>query len=617
MLQILRRGAAAAALAAAVLAAGCEPAAPAVEAPATLARPAPTPTASTRQPPAALTAAATPQASPAPAPLAADFGDAPDGAPAGYAGRRVVGRFPTRLDTRSSPRPGAHVLTPGPDRLGEGVTAEASAADASDPDGAPNLVNADGADDGVAALTLILDRAPAQAVLHVTVALDAAAPPGLRFLNVLIDADLDGRWRGSAEDGAEWVVRNLAVQAAPGASTAVQAPPFDLGGEGRLPDGAWMRVVLSRQRIQTQTWDGGGRWTHGEVEDYQLELPRSSTGGVAGAPLALVAAACPDRIELASGALLARASCRLVNLGGDGVTALRLVRASGGARLTPDRVSGVDLRAGAAREVSLVVVRGERDSEWRYRAGQRVQSRAEGGAVVLGVRPADRTVTIAARDPGPWFHVDRAADYFSIHDRAPVEGFAFADIRRLASGSAVLSAADLETLRGAWFGVESAAPSARGETFAAFLVDLAGEAPHGDDTLGFQVAFAVRATSDPADDWTPRMRDFDLYQDTDTWFELVYRPSLTPAWRLQKRTSADPQAAAPTGAVAFVDGARVLLLVPTPELASEPTDLRFRVTTFVHEAGDPLGEDGLSMADAAPELDQPLAPYAAGPAAAG
>ena len=133
---------------------GCEPAEESGPLPAA-AGPAATPTvdaapAVTRAPAAAVTAAASPTPPP---PLAADFGDAPDGAPAGYRGTRVIGRFPTRLDTRSSPNPGAHVLTPGPDRLGESVTAEAGADDRADPDGVPNLINGDDGDDGVAALT--------------------------------------------------------------------------------------------------------------------------------------------------------------------------------------------------------------------------------------------------------------------------------------------------------------------------------------------------------------------------------------------------------------------------------------------------------------------------------
>ena len=118
----------------------------------------------------------------------------PTAPPAGYRGTRVIGRFPTRLDTRSSPNPGAHVLTPGPDRLGETVTSEAGADDRADPDGVPNLINADGGDDGVTALTLSLDQVPAQATLEVSVALTATAPPGPRYLNVLVDMNLDGRW---------------------------------------------------------------------------------------------------------------------------------------------------------------------------------------------------------------------------------------------------------------------------------------------------------------------------------------------------------------------------------------------------------------------------------------
>ena len=594
---------------------GCEPAAESGPAPAPTG-PAATPTAETapaltQAPTAAVTAAASPTA---PAALAADFGDAPDGAPAGYRGTRVIGRFPTRLDTRSSPNPGGHVLAPGLDRLGDTVTAEAGADDRSDPDGAPNLINGDGGDDGVMALTLALDQVPAQATLEVIAALAADAPRGPRYLNVLIDMNLDGRWSVGEDATPEWAVRNLAVNLAPGTSRRVRSDPFALGTASRLPDEAWMRVALTRERIVGDAWDGGGRWSAGEIEDYQLRLPRAG-GGEAAAPL--IAAVCPPRVDVPTGTLMLRTACRLTNLGGQGAAELRLVRADGDAGLVPDRIGPLDLRAGVGQDVPLVLIRGRDAAEWRFQTGERLAARIADGSVVLGAQPVDRALAIVPTDDDPLFHVDRSADYFSIHDLSPVAGFGFADIRRIASGAADLTAADLDLLRSAWFAVEPVAPANTGGAYAAFLVDLADALPRNDANHGFQIAFALQATHSAADDWTPQVGDFDLFQDTDTWFELIYRPDATPAWRLQKRTAEDPAAAAPTGAAAFVDGARVILLVPTLELERGLDALRFRVTSFVHERGDPLGVDGPAMADAAPGLGQPLAVFGSLPAALG
>jgi hypothetical protein len=595
---------------------GCEPAdesrAPAA------AGPAATPTvdaapAVTRVPTADASAVSSPTAPP---PLVADFGDAPDGEPAGYRGTRVIGRFPTRLDTRSSPNPGAHVVQPGADRLGETVTGEAGADDRADPDEVPNLVNGDGGDDGVISMTLALDQAPAQATLEVKVSLTADAPAGPRYLNVLIDMNLDGRW--SVGEGAtlEWAVKNLVVNLAPETSRSVLTRPFALGDASQLPDGAWMRVALTRERIVGDAWDGGGRWQAGEIEDYQLALPRA-VGGASEAPAPLIATICPTRVEVPSGAIMQRTGCRLVNLGGDGAAELRLTRARGDTTLVPDRVSRLDLRAGSEQSIPLVLVRGEGEGTWRYQTGQKLDAQVTDGTVLVGARPVERTLAVVPADDQPLFHVDRTADYFSVHDLSPVNGFAFADIRRIASGTTDLTMADLDLLRSAWFSVEPVAPSSPGGTFVAFLIELADTLPRADSNLGFQIALALQATDVAGDDWTPQVGDFDLFQDTDTWFELIYRPDAAPSWRLQKRTAIDPGAAAPTGAAAFVQGRRVLLLVPALEVQRDPASLRFRVTSFVHERGDPLGEEGPSMADAAPGLGQSLAFFGNVPVAVG
>ena len=264
-----------------------------------------------------------------------------------------------------------------------------------------------------------------------------------------------------------------------------------------------------------------------------------------------------------------------------------------------------------------MLVRGEAESSWRYQTGERLAAQVADGSITLGSQAVHRTLAVVPGDDLPLFYVDRTADYFSIHDRSPVNGFAFADIRRIASGTTDLTAADLDLLRSVWFTVEPLPPSNPGGTYMAFLIDLADALPRADGNLGFQIALALQATDTSSDDWMPQVGDFDLFQRTDTWFELIYRPDATPPWRLQKRTAIDPGAAAPTGAVAFLDGARVILLVPALELQRGPDVLRFRVTSFVHERGDPLGTEGPSMADAAPGLWQPLAVFGSLPVAVG
>ncbi|GAH93412.1 unnamed protein product, partial [marine sediment metagenome] len=71
-----------------------------------------------------------------------DYGDAPDGQDAYYG---VPGRFPTLYNTTNSKfgRPGGHTLNTGEETLRLNVSAEVDATDPNDPDGVPNLVDAD------------------------------------------------------------------------------------------------------------------------------------------------------------------------------------------------------------------------------------------------------------------------------------------------------------------------------------------------------------------------------------------------------------------------------------------------------------------------------------------
>ena len=163
-----------------------------------------------------------------------------------------------------------------------------------------------------------------------------------------------------------------------------------------------------------------------------------------------------------------------------------------------------------------MLVRGEDEGTWRYRAGNRLAAQVTDGVVVFGTQAVERTLSIVPTDDRALYHIDRSADYFSIHDLSPVNGFAFADIRRIASGATDLTAADLDLLRSVWFTAETVPSSNAEGIYAAFLVDLADPLPRADSNLGFQIAFALQATDAASDDWTPQVGEFDLYQATDT-----------------------------------------------------------------------------------------------------
>jgi hypothetical protein len=178
-----------------------------------------------------------------------------------------------------------HHLNPGLESL-RLVSLELGAADFFDPDGEPNLGNCplgipdrDDHDDGVR----FADARPffqpfvAQplavwfAAVVVTVAPGAPAAP--RYLNVVTDADADGRWKNN-RFVTEWVVRNARFDVAPGASETrlvpIGAHPF---GKGQV----WTRFTLTRSPIPLNTlgisggWDGSGQFEFGESEDYLVD----------------------------------------------------------------------------------------------------------------------------------------------------------------------------------------------------------------------------------------------------------------------------------------------------------------------------------------------------------
>ena len=195
-----------------------------------------------------------------------DYGDAPDGQDAYYG---ISGRYPTLYNTTNSQfnRPGGHTLNIGGETLGVNVSAEVDATDPYDPDGVPNLVDADSDE-----RTFVIVEG-AKAKLAFTVTVSPNAPNVTRYANALIDFDQSGNWSAGAY-GTEWVVVNLAVNVAPGSSVTVITPWFPWGNKTVLPSPVWMRLLLAREKVDQALfanvggWDGSGKFEYGEVEDY-------------------------------------------------------------------------------------------------------------------------------------------------------------------------------------------------------------------------------------------------------------------------------------------------------------------------------------------------------------
>ena len=200
-----------------------------------------------------------------------DYGDAPDGQLDLYNG--INGTFPTLYTTTNSHfgRPGGHTLNVSEETLGLNVSAEVDAIDPNDPDGVPNLVDADSDE----IIFVIVEGTQAKLVFTVTVA--SNAPDVTRYANALIDFDQSANWSAGIY-GTEWVVVNLEVDVDPGSSETVITPWFPWGNQSVLPSPVWMRLLLAREEVDEALfanvggWDGSGQFAYGEIEDHLLFL---------------------------------------------------------------------------------------------------------------------------------------------------------------------------------------------------------------------------------------------------------------------------------------------------------------------------------------------------------
>ena len=272
----------------------------------------------------------------------ADFGDAPDGTATGYpAPFAQTGAFPTK---RASD--GARAQDVSQARLGAAATTET---DAVTPD----------ADDGIVGMTLVLTQMPPPAALSVRASAPAGAAGGEFHLNVLFDQDLDGAW-----SAAEWVVQNQVVTLAAGESKDVQTDPFALTRTLLLPDGAWMRIALTKERAPSG-WTGTGAFSAGEVEDHRVTFPK-----VDGKHPAIAVMTCPPSVTFGD-APQVNVPCTLNNVApvghGDQIR-WTLTRLTGGVTIaTMSEV--VTLAPGASMPVTLVATRGDPlPSRWAYNA---------------------------------------------------------------------------------------------------------------------------------------------------------------------------------------------------------------------------------------------------------
>jgi hypothetical protein len=202
-------------------------------------------------------------------PPAGDYGDAPDGEATNYrAAYAQTGSFPTLLESN-----GARTLNVEEAFLGDTASAEQDANDEDDPDGVPNLTNTD-SDDGLVDFFITLISIPPPTTLSVDVTAPEGSQGGTFYLNTVIDLNLDGEWGGQGALGEqEWVVQNEPVDVTPGETTPFTSPAFGFSNGLVLPDGAYMRVALTKEMVP-DNWDGTGEFSAGEIEDHVIELPK-------------------------------------------------------------------------------------------------------------------------------------------------------------------------------------------------------------------------------------------------------------------------------------------------------------------------------------------------------
>ncbi len=218
-----------------------------------------------------------PIASSAPAGPDADYGDAPDGQTV-YGG--VPGAFPTYFNTTNSlfGFNGGHTNITGDEALGTTASPESDAADPTDSDGVPNLVDGDSDERMFVAYNPNTVAPTAYLIFDVTISNATAGDD--RFVNLLVDFDRDGKWSGSSA-GVEWAVQNQKLNPPAGLSTYVSSG-FLWGNGIVLPTHVWIRAALTDAAVDPSVytpggWDGSGALGGGEIEDFCFILRECPT----------------------------------------------------------------------------------------------------------------------------------------------------------------------------------------------------------------------------------------------------------------------------------------------------------------------------------------------------
>ena len=187
----------------------------------------------------------------------ADYGDAPDGAKAGYiSAPGVIGRSPSTAKSGGA----HHTDAAGALRLGPKLDVEA----------ASKQVDRDKEDDGFFAQL----RACRSSTLTFIVNADAL-PADLRaqghtaYLNALVDWNRDGRWKRASRCGGrkspEPVVKNRPLDMAQFADEPIQPIQVTVPGGPQVRE-LWMRATLTLDLKMSSS--GRGTFVHGETEDY-------------------------------------------------------------------------------------------------------------------------------------------------------------------------------------------------------------------------------------------------------------------------------------------------------------------------------------------------------------
>ena len=188
-----------------------------------------------------------------------DFGDAPDGAKAGYLTKPgVVGHFPSKLSSGGPRHAGIGTLRLGPTTDGE---ADSRQVDRDSDDGA----------------SLSAPKPCKKATLTTAIRGGPAAAAGrVAYVNAWFDWNRDGDWADPSDGCAsEWGVRNMPVPASTLGS--VRMLPITIRA-GRQVAELWYRVTITLDEVQIDP-SGKGRsapYLYGETEDHLFQQPAGS-----------------------------------------------------------------------------------------------------------------------------------------------------------------------------------------------------------------------------------------------------------------------------------------------------------------------------------------------------